>query len=142
AALGDDRAGVVLFGHDVDAAARDLHPGVEHRLVHVVAKHALTAEQRQKRGVDVQDLAAPLIENLELAEKAGQHDQIDRVRRQQLANSGAERGRVGRFPTRHDVRLDAGFAGDLDAADFRAGGDDDGDLDVQLTGPRQPDEVL
>ena len=57
-ALRDDRAAVVALVDQVYRHAADLLAGGQHRLVHLAAVQALSAELRQQRRVDVEDAAA------------------------------------------------------------------------------------
>ena len=76
AALEDDRAGVIGFIHEVNGAAADLAPLVQHRLMHFTAIHALAAERGKKGGMDVERSAGVTRWKFQEAEPSSQANQV------------------------------------------------------------------
>lgn len=71
-----DLARVVAIIDEVDGAARFCRAGPEHGLVHVMAEHPRAAERGEEGGMDVDDLAAVLLGDLDELEIAREHDEI------------------------------------------------------------------
>jgi hypothetical protein len=97
-ALGDDGAGVVFVGAEVDGAAGDFAAGLEDGLVDVVAPHALSAEGREEGGVDVHHAVFVIGGDVPQAEPAGLDDEIDFGGIKRLCDADAERFDVRKNP--------------------------------------------
>ena len=102
-ALQDDRPRVVLLVAVVDRRAGHLRAVLEHRAVHPLAVEAVARERGDQRGMRVHR-AAVVAAQLDLGEKAGQHEQLRRILREHRVQRVVERALVAVRRPRDDVR--------------------------------------
>ena len=133
-ALGDDGAGVVFVGAEVDGAAGDFAAGVEDGFVDVMSPHALSAEGREECGVDVHHAVFVVGGDVPEAEPAGLNDEIDAGGVQCLGQFCAEGFDIGKVFAADDGRFEAEFTGAVTAGDLGAGADDGDDFGVEAAG--------
>jgi len=115
---------------------------VDHGLVHVVAVHALAAEAREQRGVDVEDAVVVAVGDLQQRQPAGEADQVDLRLIAEGEDALAEGVEAGELATVDDLGGHAGGHGAIGAAEAGARRDDQRDLDRQGAGGAEVDEVL
>lgn len=142
AVLDEDGAGVVGVVGEVDGAAGDLAAVVEDGLVDVVAVHALAAEAGEEGGVDVEDFALVVGWDDQEAEEAGEADEVGVGVAGGVEDGVGEGVFVGVLLAGQDVDGEVELFGALDAEAGGVGGDDGGDVGVELAGLGAFVEVL
>lgn len=141
-ALEDDGAGIVGVVDEVDGAAGDFAAVIDDGLVDVVAEHPFAAEGGEEGGVDVHGAAEVAIGEVEEAEPAGEADEIDVGLVTEGENRAAEIFDGGIVAALDGVGGEIGGGGALEALQVWLGADDEGDVDVELIGAAEIDEVL